>query len=126
MPMLHPLFTLLIRKPELVVEHLAGYGALLHEEVSSAGAPWATRMAAWGVVAVMVLVFLILAGVAAMLGAVQHSTHWALFVVPGVALLAALVAFFIAKKPIPTNQFADIKAQVDADIQALRIAGEGK
>ena len=124
--MLHPLFTLLIRKPELVLEHLAGYGSLVHEEVASVGNHWVARIAAWAVVGVMGMVFLVLAGVAAMLGAMQHTFHWALLAVPGVALLAALVAYGIAKRPIPSNQFADIKAQVDADIQALRVAGDGK
>ena len=124
--MLHPLFTLLIRKPELVLEHLAGYGALVQEEVASVGNHWVARIAAWAVVGVMGVVFLVLAGVAAMLAAMHHAFHWALLAVPGIALLAALVAWGIAKRPIPANQFADIKAQVDADIEALRIAGDGK
>lgn len=124
--MFHPLLTVLIRKPDLVVEHLAGYGALVHEELSSLGTELALRAVAWGVTAVMGSVFITLAGVAVMLGAVNGSVHWALFAVPLVTLGIAVASFFYAKKPLSSTRFDEIKAQVDADIQALRIAGERK
>lgn len=124
--MLHPLFTLLIRKPELVVEHLAGYGALMHEEVADLGAQLAMRAAAWGAMVVMALVFLILTGVSVMLGCALHSFHWALVGVPAVALIATIACFLYARTPTPGTRFEGLKAQVDADVQAMRIAGERK
>ena len=123
--MLHPLFTVLIRKPELVVEHLSGYVALLQEEFTSMGTSVAVKAAAWGVVLVMGCVFLVLAGVSLMLGAL-HGFHWALLAVPGVVFLVVVIALFFARKPSTGKRFEDIKAQLDADVMALRIAGDQK
>ena len=123
--MLHPLFTVLIRKPELVVEHVSGYVALLQEEFASMGTSVAVKAAAWGVVLVMGCVLMVLAGVSLMLGAL-HGFHWALLAVPGFFLLAMLIALFFARKPSTGKRFEDIKAQLDADVMALRIAGEQK
>jgi len=124
--MLHPLFTLLIRKPELVVEHLAGYGALVHEEVSDVGVQLASRIAAWAAMLVMAMFFITMAGVAIMLGCVLDTFHWALVLVPGFALLASIGCFLYARTPMPGTRFDGLKAQIDADVQALRIAGERK
>ncbi|MFE8647192.1 hypothetical protein ACFX58_19090 [Sphingomonas sp. NCPPB 2930] len=123
--MLHPLFTVLIRKPELVVEHISGYVALLQEEMTSMGTSVAVKAAAWGVVLVMGCVALVLTGVALMLGAL-HGFHWALLAVPGAFFLVVLVALFYARKPNTGKRFEDIKAQLDADVMALRIAGDQK
>ena len=123
--MLHPLFTVLIRKPELVVEHVSGYVALLQEELASMGTGMAVKVAAWGVVLVMGCVFLVLSGVGLMLGAL-HGFHWALLAVPGVFFLIMLVALFYARKPNTVKRFENIKAQLDADVMALRIAGDQK
>jgi len=123
--MLHPLFTVLIRKPELVVEHISGYVALLQEELTSMGTGVAVKAAAWGVVLVMGCVFLVLAGVAVMLGA-MHGFHWALLAVPGAVFLVMLIALVFARKPNTAKRFEDIKAQLDADVMALRIAGDQK
>lgn len=124
--MLHPLFTVLIRKPELVVEHLAGYGALVQEEISDLGAQLALRAAAWGAMVVMALVFVMLTGVSVMLGCALQTFHWALVAVPGLALVATLACFLYARTPTPGKRFEGLKAQVDADVQAMRIAGERK
>lgn len=124
--MFHPLFKVLIRKPELVVEHLAGYGALVHEEVSDVGAQLASRAAAWGAMVVMGSVFLTLTGVAVMLGFALNTFHWALVAVPGVALAATGACFLFARTAMPATRFDGLKAQIDADVQAMRIAGESK
>ncbi|RYF36056.1 MAG: hypothetical protein EOO25_21515, partial [Comamonadaceae bacterium] len=60
--MIHPIFSVLIRRPELVVDHVAGYAALAREEASSVGAEVTRRAIAWGVAAVGLLVGLVLAG----------------------------------------------------------------
>ncbi|WP_295857418.1 phage holin family protein [uncultured Xylophilus sp.] len=124
--MFHPLISVLIRKPDLVMEHLAGYGALVHEEVAAVGSELVHRAIAWGVAGVMGAVFVTLAGIAAMLGAVNGSAHWALFVVPLIALVIAVIAVVMARKPLSATRFEEIKAQVDADIVALRAAGDRK
>jgi hypothetical protein len=120
--MVHPIFSVLITKPELVMEHVAGYAALMREEASSVGLEVAKRAIAWGVTLFCGLVFLILTGVAAMLGAI-HEFHWTLVVVPAIALALAVAGFFVARKPLPEKAFTELKAQLDADAKALRAVG---
>ncbi|MCC2677410.1 MAG: hypothetical protein K0R58_4357 [Ramlibacter sp.] len=121
--MLHPIFSVLISKPELVMEHVAGYAALVRDEASTAGVQVAKRAIAWGVTLISLLLFLILAGVALMLGAVNDRFHWALVVVPAIALVTAIAAFMVARKPLPDQAFGELKAQLDADAQVLRSIG---
>jgi hypothetical protein len=119
---MHPIFSVLITRPELVMDHVAGYASLVQEEASTAGSQVARRGAAWAACAIGVLVFLVLAGVAVMLAAV-HEFHWALVIVPAVPLVLAIAGFFVAKKPLPAKAFTELRAQLDADAQALRTMG---
>lgn len=121
--MLHPIFSVLISKPELVMEHVSGYAALMREEASTVGLEVAKRAIAWGVTLFSLLVFLILAGVAAMLGAMHEQFHWALVVIPGIALAMSVGGFMVARKRMPEQAFTELKAQLDADAQALRAIG---
>ena len=121
--MVHPIFSVLITKPELVMEHVAGYASLMRDEASSVGIEVAKRAVAWAVTLFSLLVFLILAGVAVMLAAVDEQFHWAFVIVPAVALAIALAAFSMARKRLPEKAFAELKAQLDADAQVLRSIG---
>lgn len=121
--MLHPIFTVLISKPELVMEHVSGYANLVREEAASVGTAVAMRAVAWAVCLFALLVFLVLAGVAVMLGAVQQTFHWTLVVVPGIALAIAVGGFLVARQRLPEQAFTELKAQLDADAQALRAIG---
>lgn len=118
--MVHPIFSVLITKPELVMEHVAGYASLMREEASTVGMEVAKRAIAWGVTLFAFLVFLILAGVAAMLGAMFAQFHWILLAAPGVALAIAVGGFLVARQRLPEKAFTELKAQLDADAQALR------
>jgi len=120
--MLHPIFTVLVSKPELVMDHVAGYAALMREEASTVGHAVARRAVAWAVTLVAALVFLLLAGVAVMLGAL-HEFHWALVVAPAVPLVIAVLGFLTARKPLPEKAFTELKAQLDADAEVLRAIG---
>jgi hypothetical protein len=121
--MVHPIFSVLISRPELAADHIAGYAALVHQEASTVGVAVARRVIAWGVAVLSFIVFLVLAGVAVMLGVMQGEFHWILLVAPGVALLLAVSSWSIARQRMPTNIFVELKAQIDADAQALRAAG---
>lgn len=121
--MVHPIFTVLIAKPELVMEHVSGYASLMRDEASTVGREVAKRAVAWAITLVAMLVFLILVGVAIMIGAAHDQFNWALVIVPLVALALALVGFTIARKPLPEKAFSELKAQLDADAQALRAIG---
>lgn len=123
MAMVHPIFSVLITRPELVVDHVAGYAALVQEEASSAGSEMGKRAAAWGAVALGGLLFLIFTGVAVMLGATAGEFHWALVIVPAVPLAVAAAGFAVARKPMAHRPFNELRAQLDADAQALRTIG---
>jgi len=120
--MVHPIFSVLITRPELVVDHVAGYAALVQEEASSVGLQVARRAIAWGVAVLALIVFLVLAGVAAMLGAL-HGFHWSLVIIPLAALVASVLAWTVARQKLPDRAFTELKAQLDADAQALRTIG---
>mgnify|MGYP000252186265 CR=1 FL=1 len=82
--MLHPVFRVLMRRPELVLDHLAGYAELLREQARSASGQLVSRALAWAVAVLGFLMFIVLAGVSAMLHAVLGHSHWMLWLVPGV------------------------------------------
>lgn len=121
--MLHPIFSVLISKPELVMEHVAGYASLMRDEASSVGSIVARRAIAWGLTLFAFLVFLLLAGMAVMLGAMLGAFHWTLVLVPGIALVVAIAGFFLARQQMPEKAFTQLRAQLDADAEALRAIG---
>lgn len=121
--MVHPIFSVLVTRPELLMEHVAGYAALVQEEASTMGVEVVKRAIAWGVAAVALVVFLVLTGVAVMLGAMHGQFHWALVLAPGAALAIAVVAWVFARQRLPAKAFDELKAQLDADAQALRTVG---
>lgn len=120
--MLHPLFSTIVQRPDLVVDHLSAYAALFQEEASEAGSELVARVVAWAVAVVAAAVFLGLAGTAVMLGMLHNQFHWALVVVPGIALAILVVAMLRARKPFATERFPELKAQIDSDARALRMA----
>lgn len=122
--MVHPIFSVLISKPELVMEHVAGYASLMRDEASSVGVEVAKRAIAWAVALMGLLVFLVLTGVAAMLAAMHGEFHWMLLAAPGTALAIAIAGWGVARQRLPERAFTELKAQLDADAQALRTIGQ--
>ena len=118
--MLHPLFSTLIQRPDLLVEHVSAYSSLFHQEATQAGTQLARRFIAWAIAAVFGLAFVLFAGTALMLGTLHNQFHWVLLAVPGTALVLMLVAVAKAKAPVTELRFTELKAQIDSDIQALR------
>lgn len=123
MAWLHPIFTVLVRRPDLVVDHLSGYAALVQEEASTLGAEVARCAIAWAIAAVSFIVFLVLAGVALMLGVMQGQYHLVLLLTPGIALVLGVMAMMYARKSVPSQVFVELRGQFEADAQALRMAG---
>lgn len=121
--MVHPIFSVLISRPELVVDHVAGYAALAREEASSVGTEVARRAIAWAVAVLGFGMFLVLTGVAAMLAAMHERFHIALVLVPGIALAVSIGAWTVARKRLPEKAFSELKAQLEADAQVLRTIG---
>lgn len=122
MAMVHPIFSVLVSRPELVVDHLTGYAALAQQEASTLGKEVLQRAIAWGVAAVSFVVFLVLAGVALMLGAID-GFNWVLVLAPAVVLALGVGAMIFARKSLPSQAFSELRGQLEADAQALRMAG---
>lgn len=120
--MLHPLFSLLVRRPDLVVEHVSGYAALAQEEAAQAASDLLQRLVAGAIAVVFAVVFLTLAGTALMLALLFGQFHWVLLALPAGMLVLLLAALLLARKPLPGQRFAELKAQVQRDAQALRAA----
>ena len=123
--MFHPIFSALIRRPELVMNHVAGYAALVREEATMVGGEVAKRAIAWGVAAFCFIVFLLLAGIALMLGAVHEEFYWTLLIVPGVPLVIGILAVLRARQSLPNVPFTELRSQLNADAQVLRSMGAG-
>lgn len=117
--MLHPLFSTIIHRPDLVVDHLSAYGDLLHQEISSAGSELLTRAMGWVAAVFAAIIFLGFAGIAVMLGFMIGHFHWVLVIVPGVPLIIAVIAILMAKRPLGGEYFKEVKAQIKSDGQAL-------
>ena len=102
------------------MDHLSAYGSLFHKEASSAGSHLIMRAAAAVTAILAFTVFLVLSGTALMLGFVQDQFHWMLLAVPGIALVLTAIAASIAMKPLNSERFPELRAQIDSDAQALR------
>ena len=120
--MLHPLFSTLIQRPDLLVDHVSAYAALFNQEAKAAGSELLMRSLTWALAAACGSIFLLLTGIALMLGFLQNQFHWILVAVPGAALILTMIAVFRAKRPRPAEHFPELKAQVDSDVSALRMA----
>lgn len=120
--MLHPLFSILIQRPDLVLDHVSAYAALINQEARVASGQLVRRSVAWALAGVCGCVFVMFTGIALMLGFLNNQFHWILLVVPGVALLMTVVAVAKAQQALPTEHFPELKAQIDSDARALRTA----
>lgn len=119
--MLHPLFSTLIQRPDLLADHATAYAALFTQEATAAGTEILVKVVAWLLAVLSAVTFLGLAGTAIMLGVLNHEFHWVLVVVPGVALVMGIAAVLVAIRPFRSERFPELRAQFDADAQALRM-----
>src|ERR1700751_122170 len=122
--MLHPIYSTVLGHPELIADHLANYGALLRQEAEEATRDLVARTVAGVLAAVSAMLALGLIGVAPMLGVLHGSFHWILAVVPGIAILIALVLGSVAARPRKFHAFSDLRTQLEADLLALHLAGQ--
>jgi len=102
------------------MDHLSAYGSLFHKEATSAGSELLARVVAAVAAILTFVVFLGLAGTAAMLGFINNQFHWALVLVPCLILAVTVLAAMVAIKPSKSERFPELKAQIDSDAQALR------
>ena len=121
--MLHPIFSTVLGRPELIADHLVNYAALIREEGAAAGRSLVQRALAGLLAAVSAMLALFLIGTSVMLGVLHGSFNWVLVIVPGVAVVVAAVCAWVAMRPAQFNAFQDLGAQLDADMRALHLAG---
>lgn len=119
---MHPLCLTMIRRPDLVVDHLSAYAALFKQEADDASKMLVRRVLVWLIAIMSGAIGVILSGTALMLGILQNQFHWILVAVPGVMILCALVAMAWTKQAVFAGHFSNIKSQFFNDAQALRTA----
>lgn len=125
--MLVPLFNLVTHRPDLIIDHLAGYIKLAQDEVNGAKQRVVRRVIAGAIALVFAAAFIVLTGVAMMLASVvsvqsqpAFGTNAMLIAVPAVTLLAAIVAATVAVKSGSAETTASLADHVQRDIQAFR------
>lgn len=120
---MHPIFKVLLRRPQLLADHAAAYAALLREEAVDSAQALGWRLLAWTAAVLGLAAFIILAGVAVMLVATLGHWHWTLALVPLTALALAVIAWRLACRQLATRPLAVLRGQIQADADALRMLG---
>lgn len=117
--MIYALLKALFFKPRLLAEHVGNYVELIRGEMGGTVRQWLVKVVAWAVFGIGMLVFLVLSGVAAMIGIILGQYHWILLLVPAVPLVCAVIALVIGLRKAETSGISHIKSQFSADMQAL-------
>lgn len=125
--MIHPLFKILASQPDMLAEHLAGYGELLVAQAQEVSAGLRTRawwMALTLLCAAMTLFF---SGTSVLLLAALPlpgmPAPWLLAVVPAAALCLTLVGAWALKHRAPLWPASGVRDQVQLDLALLRASG---
>ena len=123
---MHPLFSLLATRPQLLVDHAQAYAGLFQEEFNQSFDAW-RRWALLQAVALCCLgVAAVLGGVSVMLWAVTPlllvRTQWILWVTPLLPLSVAIACSWMASRQNPTDAFGKLGRQLGADMAMLRAA----
>ena len=117
--MLHPLFSTIVQRPDLIIDHFFAYGLLFRKEATNAGTELLTRVIVGFITVLALVVFIILTGIALMLGVI-HQFHWILIAVPASTLFLLIAGVLIVIKPSKNEHFPELKAQIENDVLALR------
>jgi hypothetical protein len=117
--MVHPIFSVILRRPDLLVRHLANHAELIRAEFAQAKRALVLKAVAGAMAAVALLLALGLSAVAVMLAVVERF-HWALVAVPGVAWLIFIVCAVAATREAVPPKARDVREQVEADFDLLR------
>lgn len=123
---MHPLCLTMIRRPDLVVDHLSAYAALFKQEADDASKMLVRRVLVWLIAVISVAICIVLSGTALMLGVLQNQFHWILIAVPVTMALCALGAWVWTRQGAMTNHFTNIKSQLLSDAAALHVAAGKK
>jgi len=113
-----PLLRILIDEPSLLAGHATAYAALIKQDAAGWQARLARRLGYVFLLVAGMSLALLLAGIALMLHAVTHVSHWLLWVVPAVPLGVAAIASWCLRREAPAPRaFAHVRRQVAEDLQ---------
>jgi uncharacterized membrane protein YqjE len=131
--MLVPLFNLVTHRPDLIIDHLAGYLKLAQDELNEAKQQVIRRAIAGAVALIFAVAFIVLAGMALMLASVVTTqpqpvlaTSTMFIAVPAVALLAAIIAAIVAMRSGTDTPEVSLADHIQRDIQAFRQVMQAK
>ena len=117
--MIRPLLQLMAFEPELLTEHLQSYAALLGDEVGTFQGQFKQRWTLWAILALLVTVTVIFAGVALMLWLAMPGIPWSVWLVPGGMALLCLLVFWRIQHRKHTPGFLVLRQQIAADLAML-------
>jgi uncharacterized membrane protein YGL010W len=112
----------IIRRPDLVIDHLSAYAALFNQEANKASKQIVNRVLLWVIAIMSLVICVIFAGTALMLGVLQNQFHWILVAVPGAMAVCSLGAFVWTTQSVMAMHFSNVKSQLLSDTAALRSA----
>ena len=122
--MIHPLFQVIAREPDLITEHVGAYAGLVATEIEKTASYWKSRVVLHATALILLTVSIIFTGVALMLWALvplaNMNLPWLLVLVPLAFLLVGGVCASIARAEPKSPAFDALKQQVSADLAMLR------
>lgn len=128
--MIHPLFRLLLSRPQMLAEHVGAYAELASAEAAEAAVVLRTRSLLAVAAVACGLLGLGLAGVALLLLAALPSAQmplpWLLALVPLTPLALGLGCWQAARRQPPAPAFSLLRRQVALDAALLRESDEAR
>lgn len=124
--MIHPFFSTLLTRPELLAEHASAYAELASVEAALAAGEWRRRSVRTACAALLALLGIGWGGVALLLAAVwplaQMPAPWVLVAVPALPLLLALVVALAGglRRRQTAPAFALLRQQIAEDSALIR------
>lgn len=118
--MIHSFYKAALKRPDLVVRHLANYGALVRCEIGDVAKGVVTQAISGIAAFVLLLLALGLTGIATLLGVLEGRFHWALVAVPGVAFAGAGLAGFLATRSRVRKDVEQVREEVALDLKLMR------
>lgn len=119
--LIHPLFRVALRRPELIAEHLANHVEHAKGQAGQAARSFARKLAGGAVAIVALLLALNLTGIAVMLAAVEGRWPPALIWVPACAWLIAIGGALIAWRANAAAELQEVKDEFHADAEMLAL-----
>lgn len=118
---MHPIYAALLQRPDLLAGHVLAYGDLMQLATRQVIRALRIRLVAAVLSVAAVTLAFIWGGVALMLAVMLERQHALLWWLPAGALMAASIAALLAARPLPTAMLSELKAQLEADADALRL-----